>query len=301
MNTEEGRGWAEVLRHSPGKHREHAESFNPQQIIKSIPITEEMNSSLGKKILKMIKEYQKMLRAKNAPHPMLEQMQKTYSLLIRAVRSDVRIISDFQSDMIKVYWALSNTPVKEKIDVLITRLEYLMVHQVQVLRKINCTIQIQSRKYKTKEAYCDFCDDVEEKINKGEYKNALELLLYMNYVFDLKKAELLMNTAQKASITYPQHASDFLVLLKKRVNLRLFLPNLQNYSEFSGNPLLELIAKTDEQSKALVCCDILSQDAVTYYKHLCEDTLKNHFKNDILKEIELLSGLQKGIQGHFKV
>lgn len=287
-------GWAGVLRNSNTKNQEHSVSFDPQKLIKDTPQKiDVVRASLGKQIFQRIKDYQKMLHSKKVPDSIKGQLQETYAFMVRVARLDVRNLIDFQSELIRAYCSLYDDVAKQSLDAIIIRMEHLIVRQAQILRKINCAIQIQTRECRTKEAYHDFCQSLEEMINQGDYKNALSLLLLFNYIFDIKKAKSLLNLAKKASVSYPKDASDFIPLLEKRLFLDSFLPSLQSYSEFKGNPLLKSMEFNEESSKKLACFVALLEDAVKLHGYLWEEKLKEHFKNDILKEIDSLIGLQK--------
>lgn len=287
-------GWAGVLRNSNTKKQEHSVSFEPQNLIKDTPQKiDAMRASFGKQIFQMIKDYQKMLKSKKISDSMKGQLQEAYAFMVRAARLDVRNLMAFQSEVIRVYYSLYDGVAKQTLDVLIIRLEHLIVRQAQILRKIDCAIQMQTRECRTKEAYHEFCQSLEEMINQGDYKDALGLLLLFNYIFDLNTAESLINVTKKASASYPKDASDFLPLLEKRVHLHSFLPSLQSYSEFKNNPLLVSMEIKEESNKELDSFSVLLEDAVKYHGYLWEEKLKDHFKNDILKEIDSLIGLKK--------
>lgn len=296
MSSNEKQGWAEIFGEAQPNTEEQSISFDPQQIVKNAPEhLDTMRASFGKQIFQMIKDYQRMLQSKALLGSMKEQMQETYAFMVRAVRLDVRNLMNFQSEMIRVYWSLNDGVAKEALDALIIRLEHLIVRQAQMLRKINCATQIQTREYRTKEAYHDFYHLVEETINKGEYRNALGFLLLFNYIFDSKKAKSLLNLANSILGSHPNDANDFLPLLEKRIFLKSFLPNLENYSEFKNNSLLKAVRIEIEegQNKGLDCFVVLLEDGVKIHSYLWEDKLKEHFKNSVLNEIDSLIGLQK--------
>ena len=285
-------GWARIFGDSPKKNQDKKEGFDQQQLVKDAPQQEEaMRARFGKQLIQMIKDYQKMLRSKSLNSSMRAQLEETYAFMVRVARKDVYHLISFQSEAIKIYWCLDDDEAKEALDAIISRMDQLIGRQAQLLRKINCAIQIQTSECRKQESFLDFYQSIEQLIAKGEYKEALILLFSYHYIFDLEHKESLLVVAQNAVLSYPKDAEDFLLLLTKRLSLRSISPNLQDYSEFISNQLIHAPEMSLLQNNQAACLAVLQEGAVTIHRCLWEARLKEHYNNWILKELDSLVGL----------